>query len=206
MNTDQGGIVDFSSKTTYVGGSTEDLLHPSTSSQAATAAEKVREKKLRDDPMAIVLGPLHVDCRRCGARIKLSTKSPYDPLHWRMHRTRCLKRLKAIERKGFSSRMLDDEPLQGTSSVVPPIANPLSPLTSEDEHEPHSSLTSARSSMQPTVAPPVIRHSDPICEDYIRRYHGKEVEEPLSSVEHWKDWSWTRLSLPAFATTLPEDI
>ncbi|KAK2463552.1 hypothetical protein APHAL10511_004303 [Amanita phalloides] len=35
---------------------------------------------------------MHVDCKRCGSRIKLSSKSPYDTFHWRTHRTRCLKK------------------------------------------------------------------------------------------------------------------
>lgn len=42
--------------------------------------------------MAIVVGPMHVDCKRCGSRIKLSSKSLYDTFHWRTHRSRCLKK------------------------------------------------------------------------------------------------------------------
>ena len=42
--------------------------------------------------MAIVVGPMHVDCKRCGNRIKLSSKSLYDTFHWRTHRSRCLKK------------------------------------------------------------------------------------------------------------------
>src|SRR5580658_6395637 len=57
-----------------------------------TPAEKAREKRLRDDPMADVLGPLFVLCKRCGNRIKLSPKSTYDPFHWQKHRERCLKK------------------------------------------------------------------------------------------------------------------
>ena len=57
-----------------------------------TPAERAREKRLRDDPMADVIGPLFVDCRRCGARIKLSPKSVYDPFHWKTHKERCLKK------------------------------------------------------------------------------------------------------------------
>jgi hypothetical protein len=57
-----------------------------------TAAEKRREKRLRDDPLADLLGPLFVGCKRCGTRIKLSPKSCYDPFHWVKHRERCLRR------------------------------------------------------------------------------------------------------------------
>lgn len=35
-------------------------------------------------------------CNRCGASIKLSLKSAYDPFHWHRHRERCLKRLDAV--------------------------------------------------------------------------------------------------------------
>lgn len=54
-------------------------------------AEKARETKLREDPLAIVLSPTYVECKRCGKQIKLSAKSAFDPLHWRTHRARCLK-------------------------------------------------------------------------------------------------------------------
>ena len=48
--------------------------------------------------MAIVVGPLYVDCKRCGSRIKLSSKSPYDTFHWRTHRMRCLKKKTGTQR------------------------------------------------------------------------------------------------------------
>lgn len=57
-----------------------------------TAAEKQREKRLLDDPLADLHGPLFVTCKRCGTRIKLSPKSFYDPFHWVKHRERCLRR------------------------------------------------------------------------------------------------------------------
>lgn len=66
--------------------------HSPCPSLGQSAAERAREKKLRDDPMAIVVGPMHVDCKRCGNRIKLSSKSLYDTFHWRTHRSRCLKK------------------------------------------------------------------------------------------------------------------
>jgi hypothetical protein len=57
-----------------------------------------REKKLRDDPMAEVHGPLFVTCKRCGSRIKLSPKSSYDPFHWMKHRERCLRKPVGVAR------------------------------------------------------------------------------------------------------------
>ena len=62
----------------------------------ATSSEKLRERKLREDPLATVQGPQVVVCNRCGASIKLSVKSAYDPFHWHRHRERCLKRPDAV--------------------------------------------------------------------------------------------------------------
>jgi len=57
-------------------------------------AAKARERKLKEDSLAIVLGPFHVECRRCGACVKLSAKSVYDTFHWKTHKERCLRRMK----------------------------------------------------------------------------------------------------------------
>jgi hypothetical protein len=69
-----------------------DFLSSFIDGRPKTAAEKQREKRLRDDPLADLLGPLFVSCKRCGTRIKLSPKSSYDPFHWVKHRERCLRR------------------------------------------------------------------------------------------------------------------
>lgn len=42
--------------------------------------------------MALVCDSRLVQCRRCGAKIKLSLKSAFDPCHWQKHRVRCLRR------------------------------------------------------------------------------------------------------------------
>ena len=42
--------------------------------------------------MALVHDSRLVQCRRCGAKIKLSLKSAFDPCHWQKHRVRCLRR------------------------------------------------------------------------------------------------------------------
>ncbi|KAF7794943.1 hypothetical protein EIP86_006086 [Pleurotus ostreatoroseus] len=57
-----------------------------------TDAENAREKKLREDDLVNIYSPQLVQCRRCGAKIKLSLKSAWDPFHWTKHRARCLKR------------------------------------------------------------------------------------------------------------------
>jgi len=59
-----------------------------------TPAEKARERSLREDPLANVLDPSHVECRRCNKKIKLSSKSAFDTFHWRNHRARCMRTAK----------------------------------------------------------------------------------------------------------------
>ncbi|PFH51784.1 hypothetical protein AMATHDRAFT_39892 [Amanita thiersii Skay4041] len=90
-----------------------------------TPAERVREQKLREDPMAIVLGPLYVDCRRCGSRIKLSAKSSYDTFHWRTHRARCLKKPIGAQKPHKSKPTQPPlSPTKTSSSVSPNTSMP----------------------------------------------------------------------------------
>ena len=72
--------------------------HSGSDTPPRTPAELAREKKLRDDPMAEVHGPLFVTCKRCSSRIKLSPKSSYDPFHWMKHRERCLRKPVGVAR------------------------------------------------------------------------------------------------------------
>lgn len=51
-----------------------------------------RQRDLERDPLASILSPHLVTCKRCGATVKLHSVSPYDTSHWRTHRSRCLKR------------------------------------------------------------------------------------------------------------------
>ncbi|KAI0769197.1 hypothetical protein BC629DRAFT_796438 [Irpex lacteus] len=54
--------------------------------------EKVREERLKADGLVTILSPQLVQCKRCGAEIKLSRKSPFDTYHWYQHKDRCLKK------------------------------------------------------------------------------------------------------------------
>lgn len=103
-----------------------------------TAAEKQREKRLLDDPLADLNGPLFVTCKRCGTRIKLSPKSCYDPFHWVKHRERCLRRsVQAVQEivrvredrertpsakypQQDTAAATVDTPLAGSSRAMPP--------------------------------------------------------------------------------------
>lgn len=78
---------------------TETRSSRSTAGGRAAASERARERKLRDDPLVTVQSPQVVVCNRCGATIKLSLKSAFDPFHWQRHRERCLKRPDAAVRE-----------------------------------------------------------------------------------------------------------
>lgn len=70
------------------------VLHstPTTTTEPTqSTSERARERYLKQDPLAIVLSPSSVECRQCKRKIKLSSKSAYDPFHWRNHRARCIK-------------------------------------------------------------------------------------------------------------------
>jgi len=93
-----------------------------------STAEKARERKIREDPMAEVLNPLFVSCKRCGGCIKLSVKSLYDPFHWKKHRERCLKKPVHIvtQKKREVERLVrkSDGLLGGTPTDLSPLAVP----------------------------------------------------------------------------------
>ncbi|KAI9451668.1 hypothetical protein BJY52DRAFT_90531 [Lactarius psammicola] len=114
-----------------------------------TAAERQREKRLRDDPLADLLGPLFVGCKRCGTRIKLSPKSSYDPFHWVKHRERCLRRsvdtVKEILReRGDQASSPDAKPAQRDGGVCDPLAA-----------QSHHTLSSPSPSSSPSTPSPL---------------------------------------------------
>lgn len=152
-----------------------------------TPAELAREKKLRDDPMAEVHGPLFVTCKRCGNRIKLSPKSSYDPFHWMKHRERCLRKPVGQARPSRRAPKEAHTPLASKKSppsssntdgdnVTPP------PLTPEDERT--SSHVIKQRSPTPTahgiIIPP------------------KSITFPIT--ERWQTWTWSELRYSKWLT------
>ena len=127
-----------------------------------TAAEKQREKRLLDDPLAELHGPLFVNCKRCGTRIKLSPKSCYDPFHWVKHRERCLRRsvqavqeiVRVREEGGLSAKYPQQDAvavtvgtqLAGSSRALPP-----SPLLSSSPSSPSLRRPSDTDSITPSL-------------------------------------------------------
>jgi len=183
--------------------------NPSSSGEVIqTPAEKAREKKLRDDPMADVLGPLFVCCRRCGGRIKLSPKSTYDPFHWQKHRERCLKKpAHVVKQKKREAERLYTAPPKRTSdpSNKAGLGSLTPPLTTDDDDEMGGDDRVKEECPSPvleeTTSPPnvagAIRQPDLAFEDYLIRSRRKMTRDlsPLGH-ENWKAWNWSQLRAP----------
>jgi len=186
--------------------------NPSSSGEVIqTAAEKAREKRLRDDPLAEVLGPLFVCCKRCGSRIKLSPKSTYDPFHWLKHRERCLKKPANVvkQKKREAEGLVYTLPTKGTSdpSGKAGISSITPPLTTDDDDEVGGHDRVKEESPSPrldeTKSPPTIvsavRQPDLVFEDYLFRSRRKMTRDlsPLSH-ENWTAWNWSQLRAPVW--------
>ncbi|KAF4592919.1 hypothetical protein EYR38_008625 [Pleurotus pulmonarius] len=160
-----------------------------------TPAERAREKRLRDDPMADVIGPLFVDCRRCGARIKLSPKSVYDPFHWKTHKERCLKKpigalvtKKANSQRTGTPQLVNELPSAAHTPVSPKPDTTVSttpPLTPDKDDGPPAQRDS-ESNDQYFPPPPPTR--DPAL--LITRLE--------RSQDNWQKWDWSQLKSPDF--------
>ncbi|KAH9000322.1 hypothetical protein EDB92DRAFT_1787506, partial [Lactarius akahatsu] len=187
-----------------------------------TAAERQREKRLRDDPLADLLGPLFVGCKRCGTRIKLSPKSSYDPFHWVKHRERCLRRsvdtVKEILReRGDQASSPDAKSTPrdggtGTDSATPSLtadddelsySNPRGVPAGNDGDEFDAPPPNPGGERPPLCSLSVFRASDMLAfEDYLHRSRRLPTRlglpELLPSPERWHDWSWGQLREPVY--------
>ncbi|TFK39839.1 hypothetical protein BDQ12DRAFT_734567 [Crucibulum laeve] len=192
-----------------------------------SVASKTREKKLREDSMVLVLSPYSVECKNCGARIKLSTKSYYDLSHWLMHRARCLKKNKV---KGKSSppkssslrRDITPSPYathststSSSSSPIPVLVtapkSPPPPLRSPPDTDPEEVVETQPSSTLQSSPPnqnefrPVIRQINRPTDKHRERSESdhERIRARTPPIGHWKDWSWSRLTLPDFVFEQP---
>lgn len=154
-----------------------------------TVGEVAREKRLRDDPMAEVLGPLFVTCKRCGNRIKLSPKSLYDPFHWLKHRERCLKKpiggARAASRSSKETITVEKNSPASSSNTDADNLTPPPPLTPNDDRR---------------GVPVVFKESSssPAPEEMVVDTSTKVVDLPLVDHGHWQSWSWSDLRPPAW--------
>ncbi|KAF8892230.1 hypothetical protein BD779DRAFT_100658 [Infundibulicybe gibba] len=201
------GMTSFASLS---GGETDDdgalLKNPSSSGAVEQSdAEKAREKKLRDDPMADVLGPLFVDCRNCGKRIKLSSKSSYDTFHWRTHRERCLKKQRAQKQRARTQKSSPPSRHSSLGALERPKSPIVTPPNHESLSEPHQ-IASGSHDKLPTFTPnpsapkTLVRPSSDF-EEYLRLSHRRQVRPMRPGPSgHWQDWSWSQLVPPKFMT------
>ncbi|KAF8637610.1 hypothetical protein AX17_002679 [Amanita inopinata Kibby_2008] len=176
-------------------------LHISPCPTVQSAAEKAREKKLRDDPMAIVVGPLYVDCKRCGNRIKLSSKSSYDTFHWRTHRARCLKKPIGAQ-KTRRAKAPSSSPSPADSGGPP---SPLRISSNRGILEPSKkavsgSRLSGGQRSRPTnldlltsVASKAALRQPDVVLDALPEF------SKSSSPAQWHDWRWSQLVAPEFS-------
>lgn len=164
-----------------------------------TVGEIAREKRLRDDPMAEVLGPLFVTCKRCGNRIKLSPKSLYDPFHWLKHRERCLRKpvggARATSRPSREPITIEKNSPASSSNTDADNLTPPPPLTPDDD---------------PRGIPAAFKESSssPDPEEMVVDTPTKAVELPLVDHGPWQSWSWSDLRPPTWlidTNTMHED-
>ncbi|KAH7890862.1 hypothetical protein F5I97DRAFT_1923352 [Phlebopus sp. FC_14] len=169
-----------------------------------TVAELAREKKLREDPLADVHGPLFVTCKRCGSRIKLSPKSSYDPFHWTKHRERCLRKplgvTRAARRSPKESYTSPSKKSPASSSITDGDNVTPPPLTPDDDRSGTSDVFKDRST-SPNIndidllSKTVVRELDSALLDYLQRsQHSLPKTFPL--VERWQTWNWSELRPP----------
>ncbi|KAH0836735.1 hypothetical protein J3R83DRAFT_8470 [Lanmaoa asiatica] len=171
-----------------------------------TAAELAREKKLRDDPMAEVHGPLFVTCKRCGSRIKLSPKSSYDPFHWMKHRERCLRKPIGVARaarrtpKDIYTCPAKKSPTSSSNTDGDNATPP--PLTPDDDRPSVSDVFRERS-LSPNIddldlsTNSVVRELDSAFLDYLHRSQ-RPLPKHVPLVERWQTWNWSELRPPAW--------
>lgn len=168
-------------------------------------AEKARETKLREDPLAIVLSPTYVECKRCGKRIKLSAKSAFDPLHWRTHRARCLKTrhtkttMRNTEIKAQAPTLF---PLPSPSPS--PHARPLVHsynIDSDGSTEPSSSPLSFVASTLPPLYQP-----DVVTSECLRRSNSVHPVSTTPPTQGWQSWAWVQLKGSPIDSTITHEL
>ncbi|KAI0940954.1 hypothetical protein AcV7_003187 [Taiwanofungus camphoratus] len=174
----------------------------------ATPAERLRERKLRDDPMAIVQNPQMVQCQRCGGKIKLSTKSSYDPFHWQKHRERCLRRsdvlVKELKENSDQSSYPTEVKIYTSSKrrMTDSLTPPLTPDNDDDrssEGPVKEESPSLHLDDSPTGTYVSIRQPDAAFEEYLVRSRRRSTRELIpQTLESWQSWTWSQLKAPVY--------
>jgi len=185
-----------------------------------SVSERARERYLKQDPLAIVLSPSSIECRQCKRKIKLSSKSAYDPFHWRNHRARCIKahkpKVKAMGpgSKASTSKKILTPPLsprlpsldKGSPMQTPPLISDceddrVSDHFGEHANSPIVPLPSESFAKQgsPLTSPSLLVNT--MFDDYLRRSHPDYSQPATTSFQpagRWRNWSWSQLEQPRF--------
>ncbi|TCD71736.1 hypothetical protein EIP91_005502 [Steccherinum ochraceum] len=197
-------------------------------------AERTRERKLRDDKMVLVHNPQLVQCRRCGAKIKLSLKSFWDPFHWHKHKERCLKKSDSVVQEMRDSSDLPQpqppaapKPVYPTESKItsskrnapsPSMTPPLIP-DEEDEDEDQSTAGPSRSPevfpssrpLRPLSPPPPATYTAPVPqdaygpEDYLYHPRPRLAHPERESTASRRAVPWPALSHKPYYAAEPYD-
>ncbi|KAH9893426.1 hypothetical protein C8Q73DRAFT_696909 [Cubamyces lactineus] len=179
-----------------------------------TNNERVRYERLRADKLCHVRSGQHVQCDRCGAIIKLSSKNNFDLQHWIKHRKLCVKRsdkyVQSLRDK--SSLVLGPREPSGTPELTADDASEATATSASVKSEPASSPPPPPSPSPPGIPDPTPwlarrreHESKPLdshklCEAYMARWHPDATPFDPSTfdvVEEMKRWTPARLKVPA---------
>ncbi|KAI0312814.1 hypothetical protein OF83DRAFT_1176284 [Amylostereum chailletii] len=157
--------------------------------------ELERKKKLQSDPLANVLGPLWIECRRCKSRVKLSFRSSYATAHWKKHRQRCLERSEAkVAAIRFGREMFSiPSPLCSSNSTPSTDLHPDETITTFDEADfspKDPELLNAATALS------ILSASTPDTQNLHSPHDvpSRHVDvEDVSKFEAWREWNWGRL-------------
>ncbi|KZV65184.1 hypothetical protein PENSPDRAFT_655994 [Peniophora sp. CONT] len=157
---------------------TPRALRPATEDRPRTDAELAREASVRADPLAEVLSPLWVRCRRCSQRIKLSPKSYFDLFHWQKHRERCLRR--PAEELRSASPVEDTQPPVRVPSCAAPVEDCGSgdqDIMPQVQEEPDRAASPALSTASPLSPLSVSRSASTTNDADCRASEGTSVDD-----------------------------
>ncbi|KAI0333824.1 hypothetical protein GY45DRAFT_1359335 [Cubamyces sp. BRFM 1775] len=181
-----------------------------------TANERARYERLRADKLCHVRSGQFVQCDRCGAVIKLSSKNNYDLEHWGKHRKLCVKRSDkyAQSLRNKSSLVLGPRETSCTPELTADSASEATATSGSVKSEPASSPPPPSSPSPPPIPIPDPtpwldarreHESEPLtaptqCAAYMARFHPDATPFDPSAIdvlEELKRWTPARLKIPA---------
>lgn len=135
--------------------------------------------------MTLVHNPQLVQCLRCGAKIKLSLKSFWDPFHWHKHKERCLKKSDSVvqemrESSDVSSGLVAIIDFTNLTDAV--IQLPQPPAAPKPVYPTEAKVVSSkRGAPSPSMTPPLIPDEEDEDEDQSTAGPSRSPEVFISS-------------------------